>query len=156
MKIIFPIAFGSPPPRPEDELIRLIIEDDRQGGRTLIAHSGLMAAAKERSLRLAAGSPFAHTDERGITPNEYVRASGCALPRDYGPKGNQVESLAGGTASARIIRDALANSPSHSDHLFGRGWFSHQRHIGIGLAEGGQFGWYWTILIALCVEESGE
>lgn len=153
MEIYFPIAFGDSPQAHEKAFIDLLISDSRQGGRALTVHNGLTLAARERAARLAGGSPFSHTDENGVTPNEYVRLVGVRLPSDYGKKGNSVESLAAGTSNARVIFDALARSPSHSAHLFGRGWFAHQTHVGVGMAEGGEYGWYWVILIARVVND---
>ena len=132
------------------EFLRLLTGDDRQQRASLTVCASLLVAAEKRAYGLANGDPWGHTDRFGITPNEYARRAGCTLPDGYADKGNNIESLGAGTADAAVMFAALAGSPKHSDHLFGRGWFQHQTSVGIALAQGGEYGWYWVILIALC------
>lgn len=57
------------------------------------------------------------------------------------------------------IYDALTGSPKHSEALFGRGWFSHQTHIGIALAANPEsvYKFYWVFHLAKCeTQTSGE
>lgn len=156
--IYFPIVGGPPPPPPNPvaEFCRFLVSDPRQERPHLERCPALELAAKWRAQGLVAGDPWDHVDAAGVTPNEYCRQAGCRLPADYAAKGNNVEELAAGSPVAWIIFDALANSPKHSDHLFGRGWFRPQQHFGVALAEGGEMGWYWVIMIATCESRSGE
>ena len=78
------------------------------------------------------------------------------LAADYAARGNNVESLVAGTDNAVIAFAALAGSEKHAPHLFGRGWFRHQRQYGIAVATGGRLGWYWCVMIGACGESSGE
>lgn len=130
---------------------RLLIADSRQQRQTLTCFPALVASAKQRAMGLASVDPWAHVDKDGMWPNEYARRAGCRLPVSYGVKVNNIESLAAGSGNVEVIYNSLANSPGHSDHLFGRGaFFGAQRHIGIGYAEGGARGFYWVIHIANC------
>ena len=132
------------------EFARMLISDPRQK-RQLTLHPHLVTSAIWRAHGLANGEPWSHTDSHGVTPNDFVRSAGCKLPSDYAEHGNNVESLAAGSADAAVIFASLAASPHHSDHLFGRGdFFGRQTHFGIAMAAGGEYGWYWVIHIARC------
>lgn len=144
-------------PNPVAVFYRSLATDARQQRANLERCKCLEAAAQRRAHGLVNGDPWDHVDAAGVTPNEYARAAGCQLPADYAIKGNEIESLCAGSADPAIILAALANSTKHAPHLFGHGWFNHQRHMGIAMAEGGELGWYWVILIALCEgQTSGE
>lgn len=82
-----------------------------------------------------------------------TRNLGCNLPADYAANGNNIESLVAGSPDPGVIFAALASSPGHADHLFGRGWFRAQRHVGVAYVEapGSRFGFYWVVLIGACV-----
>lgn len=147
----------SVPPDAVQQFYDLLLNDPRQERPTLARSSTLTLAANWRAAGLAAGDPWGHADASGVTPNQYARRSGCRLPADYAQKGNNIESLAAGTGEATIIFDALANSPRHGDHLFGRGdFFRRQTCAGIAVATGGVWGWYWVVMIAICEQVSGE
>lgn len=146
-------------PDPVQAFCRLLVTDQRQERLTLELCASLQQAAVWRAYGLAnGGDPWGHVDENGITPNEYARRAGCRLPGDYAPRGNNVESLVAGTADPVVAFNALAISPKHSDHLFGRGWFRRQRHFGVALCKGtGEFTYYWAIYVGTCEgQSSGE
>lgn len=136
--------------------LRMLTADERQQRPSLTVCSSLLVAAEERAYGLANGDPFAHVDSVGVTPNQYARLAGCRLPDGYAEHGNNVESLGAGTDVVAIIFKALTDSPSHADHLFGRGWFGHQRHVGIAMAENpaAPYRFYWVVMIGLCLEVS--
>lgn len=138
------------------EFLRLLTGDGRQERPSLTVCGSLVVAAEERAYGLANGDPFAHVDGNGLWPNEIARANGCRLPDGYAEQGNNIESLAAGTGDPAVAFEALANSPKHSDHLFGRGWFGHQRHVGIAMAENpaAPYRFYWVVMIGLCLEVS--
>lgn len=142
----------TPPLDPVAEFARLLISDSRQQRADLMHCPKLATAAVWRAHGLAHGQPFSHIDHDGNGPNVYVRRAGCVLPADYAERGNNVESLAAGSADPSVVFGALAGSSAHAAHLFGHGWFGHQRHFGIALAENEQapYRWYWCVLIALC------
>lgn len=78
-------------------------------------------------------SYFAHQSPiTGIWPNELARIYDYPLPNSWPDDTNYIESLAGGTTSARVTLDALANSASHRRHIFGLGGFRAHKEIGIG------------------------
>lgn len=151
--VYFPLVVT---PSPLVEFTRLLTADPRQERPTLTLCPMLVQAATWRAHGLANGDPFAHVDAEGVSANEYARRAGCVLPADYAARGNNVESLVAGTDNAVIAFAALAGSEKHAPHLFGRGWFRHQRQYGIALATGGRYGWYWCVMIASCGESSGE
>lgn len=142
---------------PVADFCRLLVGDSRQQRPTLEMCASLQQAAIWRAHGLANGDPWDHVDAHGVTPNEYARRAGCVLPEDYAPKGNNIESLVAGSADAIVMFNALAASPKHSDHIFGRGWFRSQRHFGVAMCAGGRWGWYWAIFIGECLGQgSGE
>lgn len=167
--VYLPIV-GSPPGKPEGEptifdnpkataFYGLLIGDPRQERPALTPCPALILAAGWRARGLATGDPFAHCDAGGMCANEYARQAGCRLPPAYAAKGNNIESLVAGTDNVQVAFDALATSPAHRDHLFGRGdFFQAQRHAGIALVErlGSPFRYYWVVLIGICEEVSGE
>lgn len=146
-------------PDPVQAFCRLLVTDPRQQRPTLELCPALQQVAAWRAFGLASGGdPWDHVDENGTTPNELARQAGCRLPDDYAARGNEVESLVAGTADPVVAFMALANSPKHSDHLFGRGWFRAQRHFGMALCKGSaEYTWYWAIYIGTCEgQASGE
>ena len=146
-------------PDPVQAFCRLLVTDQRQERPHLELCASLQQAAVWRAYGMACGGdPWGHVDAHDITPNEYARRAGCRLPDDYATKGNNIESLVAGTADAMTAFAALATSPKHSDHLFGRGWFGRQRHFGIALCKGsGEYTWYWVVLLGECLgQSSGE
>lgn len=133
------------------ELYNLLQIDSRQQHPALVCCPSLVAAAKLRSAGLANGDPWAHVDAHGVTPNQYARNMGCHLPAHYATVGNNIESLLAGTADAAVCLQALGASPAHAAHLFGLSdFFRQQSCVGISMAEGGEYGFYWCILIAVC------
>ena len=142
-------------PDPVEAFCRLLVADPRQERPTLELCPALQQAAVWRAYGLASGGdPWDHVDEDGTTPNEYARRARCRLPDDYAAQGNEVESLVAGSADTALVFNALATSPKHSDHLFGRGWFRAQRHFGVAMCVGGAYGWYWAIYIGTCTDQT--
>lgn len=135
---------------------RLMTGDTRQERPMLACHPALVRAAQRRAASLIAGGYWAHCDPNGVCANQVARNMGCALPASYGA-GNNIESLVAGSDDAGVMFAALAASPSHAPHLFGRGWFRHQRHAGIAYvaAPGSRFGFYWVVMVGVCEATSG-
>lgn len=140
------------PVSPEIDFINRVLCDPRQERKKLIVCPSLMLAAEWRAAGLASGGPWGHVDQFGGWPNDYARRAGCNLPEHYPPGKNNIESIAAGSISAEAIFIALARSPRHSDHLFGRGdFFGAQTHIGVAMVEGiPPYTWYWVIHIGIC------
>lgn len=154
--VVYLPVVSTPPLDPMVEFARLLTSDSRQR-RTGLTHCPRLAtAAIWRAQGLAHGQPFSHIDSDGNGANVYARRAGCVLPSDYSPLGNNIESLVAGSADPGVSFGALAGSSAHAAHLFGLGWFGHQCHFGIALAENeqAQYRWYWCLLIADCLGES--
>ena len=142
-------------PDPVAEFSRLLVADPRQQRPSLERCPALQQAAVWRAWGLANGQPWSHIDRDGTWPNKRARLAGCQLPSDYSDDCNYVESLVAGTADPYTAFGALALSPHHKVHLFGEnGFFQQQRHFGVAMCAGGEWGWYWCVLIATCEEQS--
>lgn len=137
------------------ELYNLISTDKRQQRPTLACGLSLVSAARSRAAGLASVDPWGHCDAEGVCANQYARAAGCVLPDNYAINGNNIETLAAGSASASKTFEALARSPHHAAHMFGENdFFRAQSYCGIAVVEGGKHGWYWSVMIAACVNGS--
>lgn len=133
------------------EFTQMVMTDARQQRNRLTVCPCLVVAATRRAEGLRDGGPWAHVDKDGVTPNEYAKAAGCLLPDSYPKKGNGLESLVAGSPNMSVMLEALANSPKHADHIFGRTeQFVGQNKIGVGIALGGKYGWYVVCMIATC------
>lgn len=118
----------------------------------------LAKAAQAKALDMVERNYFAHVDPDGSGMNYKINAAGYQLRADwlsdYGS--NFFESLAAGTATGKETIIMLLNDDGASDEKAG-----HRRHllaiddfysncydIGIGMAKGGKYGYYWCVLIA--------
>lgn len=128
----------------------LLANDGRQQRSTMRCHPALVKAAQARADSLVRSDLASHCDAAGNCANTYARVAGCRLPANYGA-GNNIESLAAGSPAADVVFAALARSPSHADHLFGRNdFFRAQADVGIAVAVGGRHGWWWVVMIGIC------
>lgn len=101
---------------------------------------------------------FAHVDPDGGGMNFKINAAGYKLRDSWltSYSSNNFESLAAGHKSGKesiiqLIYDGGANNSNagHRRHLLGIDPFwSDCYDIGIGMAKGGQYGYYWCVLIA--------
>lgn len=133
---------------------RLLVADERQQRTEMHCNAALVAAAQRRATGLATVDPWEHKDRNGVWPNTYAREAGCKLPADYNDR-NQIESLTAGLGDPALAYWSLTNdqAPDHRRHLHGEiEFFRKQQDVGIAVAEGGQYGWYWAVLIATCEE----
>lgn len=129
----------------------LLATDGRQQRPTMRCNDALVRAAQARADGMASSSHFAHCDLAGNCPNRYARVAGCRLPASYSENGNNIESIAAGSPFAEEIFVALARSPSHATHLFGQDdFFRVQMDVGIAVATGGKYGWWWVVMIGIC------
>lgn len=148
--IFLPIIATSPGETQTAVFYRLIRTDKRQQRKRITICPELEAAAKFRAEDLASRRYWAHCTPEGLCPNEIARMFGCQLPKSYGD-GNTIEELGAGSPHAESIFNALARSPAHRTHLFGENaFFRQQTHMGAAVAEGGPWGWFWCLLIAIC------
>lgn len=149
------VCFGNPSAL---AFYHLLSTDERQQRTSLTCCPSLVEAAKKRAYGLTHGDPWSHVDAAGLWPNQHARAAGCNLPDFYPEPANNIESLVAGSPNVGDVFEALAQSQYHAPHLFGQNdFFREQGEVGIALAEGGVFGWYWVVLIAVCLQKtSGE
>lgn len=128
----------------------LLATDGRQQRPTMRCNDALVRAAQERADGMVRSGHFAHCDLAGVCANTYARVAGCRLPAHYS-SGNNIESLAAGSPVADAVFIALARSPSHAAHLFGQNdFFREQTDVGIAVAAGGKYGWWWVVMIGIC------
>lgn len=133
------------------KFLTLLRTDARQERPELKCNPALVRAAQARGDEMARSNRFAHCDQNGVCPNSYARAAGCMLPFPKYGYGNNIESIAAGSFSADAIFEALARSPGHATHLFGKNdFYAGQGDIGVAIGVGGQYGWWWSVLIGEC------
>ncbi|HEX6040411.1 CAP domain-containing protein [Longimicrobium sp.] len=113
----------------------------------------LDSVARARAWDMALRGYFAHVTPEGIGPNTLVEHAGYALPPAYehALSGNNIESAAGGYASARTAWSYFMGSTHHRTHLLGLNpIFAAQTEFGIGYAwrPNSRYGHYWVVLIA--------
>lgn len=130
---------------------RLLVGDPRQERPQLRCEPALVRAAQRRAASLIASGTWSHCDPAGVCSNQVARNMGCRLPADYGDR-NNIESLVAGSPNVDVMFNALASSPGHAPHLFGRGWFRHQTQVGIAYVAQptSRFGFYWVVMIGVC------
>jgi len=111
---------------------------DRQGVGQLIVALPLAIAATWMSadlvLRVKVAGDFSHLDSLGRDP--FVRM--CAL--GYCPNTWKGENIAAGSATAAATFIQWRDSPGHNENMVRAEYTT----IGIGRAQGGLYGWYWT------------
>ena len=111
---------------------------DRQGVGQLAIDPTLTVAAKWMSAdlvsRVNAAGDFSHTDSLGRDPFVRMCAFGYCLNTWKG------ENIAAGSAAAAATFVQWRDSPGHNENMSR----AEYRTIGIGRAQGGFYGWYWT------------
>lgn len=111
---------------------------DRQGVGQLATAPTLVVAAKWMSADLAtrvkAPGDFSHLDSLGRDPFVRMCVFGYCLNTWKG------ENIAAGSATAAATFIQWRDSPGHNENMV-RAEF---KTIGIGRAQGGYYGWYWT------------
>lgn len=119
-------------------LTMLNLYRDRQGVGPLALSSTLTIAAKWMSAdleqRVQSPSDFSHTDSLGRDPFTRMCVFGYCANTWKG------ENIAAGTATAVATFVQWRDSPGHNENML-RPEFTA---IGIGRAQGGYYGWYWT------------
>ena len=137
----------------ETALLAAIIESPLQERPVLRRNPILMAVAQYRVNDMIRHNYFSHTDGEGYGPNHHARRLGFPLPAYYRqtPDANNIESIAGGQATAEEVWLALTASYGHRAHILGLGeFFYRQTEIGIGYAFSGAYTYrhVWSVIIA--------
>lgn len=139
------------PVNPVATFYRLLTADQRQQRPSFGTCAQLEAAAEWKAQDIVAHGYWAHQAANGEWPNATARRFGCNLPAEYGSDNNHIESLCAGSDDAQVMFDSLARSEQHRVHLFGLNeFFRQQTHVGVAMAQGGQWGWVWCVMIAAC------
>ena len=137
MNIYLPIIGNN---NPAKQFADLVIKDSRQQ-RVLKWNEDLAKAAQTKVKLMIDTNIFAHVIG-GIWPNQIARQY-VLLPEYYGVFANNCESLVQGSKDVNLMFESLANSPSHSKHLFGlTPFFAEQTDIGVGYGEGHNNYWF--------------
>lgn len=120
-------------------------------------NSTLAKVAQAKAQDMAKRNYFSHVDPDGNGMNIKINAAGYSLRSDwYSNRSlNYFESIAVGTTTGKeaiqlLINDSGASNESagHRRHLLGiDNFWSNCYDIGIGMAKGGSYGYYWCVLI---------
>ncbi|HEU5010932.1 MAG TPA: CAP domain-containing protein [Roseiflexaceae bacterium] len=151
-----PLVVQAAPPacalnQQEQQLATLLINDPDQHHTSLTCHPILAQVARERAQDMVNRHYFSHTNPDGHGANYLVVQAGYVLPGMYSsaPDGNNIESIAAGYPAASATWTGWMNSPGHRAHLLGETQFyAEQREYGIGYASGGDYHYYWVVIIA--------
>jgi len=133
----------------EAEIIRHMQDHPDQGRPTLIVHGTLMQVAEAHAADMAERGYFDHINPDGVNANGRVIDAGYALP--YPRDANNIESIAGGYATAQAAWDAWMDSDAHRAHLLAEDdFFAAQIYVGVGYVyvEGSEYGHYWVVVTA--------
>jgi uncharacterized protein YkwD len=93
----------------------------------------LVRAARGHSQDMAARRYFAHNTPQGVTPWTRIAQQGY-------PRTAEAENIAAGQSSASAVVTAWMNSPGHRANILN----CSMRAVGVGLAYGGPYHYYWT------------
>ncbi|MCP2323107.1 RNA polymerase sigma factor (sigma-70 family) [Hamadaea flava] len=120
---------------PEKQMLALInAERAKAGCKAVVFNDKLAKAAELHSADMAANEYFSHTSLDGRTPWDRARAAGYQYA--------SAENIAAGNATAKGTMNQFMNSPGHKANILN---CSHKA-VGIGMAKGGPYRYYWTQL----------
>lgn len=144
---------GSSASQAEERLAQLIIQDPNQKRPSMKRNSILAKVARQRAEDMARRNYFSHTNPDGFGPNYLVKQAGYVLPDHYdqSPSGNNIESIAAGSATAEETKEMWLNSQGHRTHMLGEiDFYAEQIEYGIGYANvpGSDYRYYWVLLTA--------
>lgn len=155
-QVFIPLLVTEPAcePSTEEAAFEELFRSDPDQTRAVIdCNMVLSAVAQARAQDMADRNYFGHVNPDGVGPNQLVRDAGYQLPSYYSlaRDGNNVESIAGGFASAQAAWDGLMGSPAHRRHLLGEvEFYREQIDIGIGYVydADSEYQHYWVIITA--------
>jgi uncharacterized protein YkwD len=93
----------------------------------------LVRAARGHSQDMAARRYFAHNTPAGVTPWTRIARQGY-------PRSAEAENIAAGQPNASAVVRAWMNSPGHRANILN----CSMRSVGVGVAYGGPYRYYWT------------
>lgn len=115
--------------------VLLLVNQERAkvGCRALSANASLQRAAQGHSTDMATNDYFSHTSLDGRTFADRIRAAGYV--------GSLLaENIAAGQPTASTVMAGWMSSPGHRANILNCAYTS----LGVGLARGGTYGYYWT------------
>lgn len=132
------------------QLAHMIILAEGQQRRDLRCNATLSAAAADKAQDMAEQQFITHYGDGGA--NRRLLKAGYDLPNEY-PRwfSNQVESIAGGNATATDMWQAFMQSTPHRVHLLAEHpFYVHQNEIGVGYVrdKDSWYEHYWVVYIA--------
>lgn len=112
-----------------------LVNDERAkaGCGSLTTSSALQRAAQGHSADMAANDYFSHDSQDGRSFSDRIRAAGYT-------GGAIAENIAAGQATASAVMRSWMDSPGHRANILNCSY----RHLGVGYAKGGSYGYYWT------------
>ena len=117
----------------EAEVVELTnAERAANGCPALTADDRLATAARAHSADMAAQNYFDHVSKDGRSFVDRVRAAGYPSPG--------AENIAAGQRTAEAVVKGWMDSPGHRANILN----CKLKALGVGLARGGSYGWYWT------------
>ncbi|WP_106615681.1 CAP domain-containing protein [Saccharothrix carnea] len=133
-----PPAPPATPTKTEVELAEAKVVELTNGERAahgcpaLAADDRLAAAARAHSADMAAQNYFDHVSKDGRSFVDRVKAAGYPAPG--------AENIAAGQRTAEAVVKGWMDSPGHRANILN----CKLKALGVGLARGGSYGWYWT------------
>lgn len=137
----------------EQQLFNLLANASGQNRPTAEVNPTLSRVARARAKDMADRDYFSHTNPDGKGANALVRAAGYPLPSNYdqSASGNNIESIAAGYETAKIVWNGWMGSSGHKRHLLAEtSFYAAQTEIGVGyyFDSGSEYGHYWVVLSA--------
>ena len=137
----------------EVAIMKLIANHAGQRRPVLTCNKILHDFARRKGQDMALRSYFSHTDPDGYGPNYWVRLLGYPLPSFYSSAldGNNIESLAGGYATAEIAFAGWLASRGHRTHILGEiSFYQEQAEFGMAYVrdDNSVFKNYWVFISA--------
>ena len=117
----------------EQEVFRLVNEIRVENGLPEFIYDATLASvARAHSQDMIDRSFFDHVNPDGDSPSDRVSAAGIQWSRC-------AENIAAGQTSPEQVVDSWMNSPGHRANILGE-----CKYLGVGLALGGGYRYYWT------------
>lgn len=152
--LIFPLSILANSDSVLEAQIANFMEYERNQGRSSLNYNPILARiARERAYDLGQRNYFDHVNPEGMGPNYLVTLAGYHLPAHYekGKWGNNIESIAAGSATAEGAWYQWMNSTAHRTHLLGLDrFYAEQTEYGIGHAFvwNSEYKHYWVVITA--------
>ena len=108
-------------------------ERAKYGLSALVWDSSLAAVAEAHSLDMAQNNFFSHTNLKGQSPFDRMKAYGISY--NYA-----AENIAAGQSTPESVMNSWMNSEGHRNNILN----ANVTRLGVGYVQGGSYGHYWT------------